>query len=87
MKGLNMLVWLMQLGLSVVMPPVGFTWLALYLRERFDLGLWVLFVGLAIGFISAVDGFRYSLKAMEMMDKRNQRSQKKASESRERKGR
>lgn len=69
MKGLNMLVWLTQLGMSVAMPLGGFTLLGLWLRERFDLGVWVILAGCAVGFISAMDGLRYSLKAMEQMDK------------------
>lgn len=69
MKNLNMLVWLTQLGLSVAAPLAVFTVLAVWLRQRFDLGIWVLFVGLAIGIISAIDGFRVSMKAMEQMSK------------------
>ncbi len=84
MKGLNMLVWLMQLGMSVVMPLVGFTWIAIYLRGRFQLGVWIIFVGLIVGLICAVDGFRYSLKAMELMDKNNA---KKSSDPRRKQGR
>lgn len=84
MKGLNMLVWLMQLGMSVVMPLVGFMWIAIYLRGRFQLGVWIIFVGLFVGLICAVDGFRYSLKAMELMDKNNA---KKSSDPRRKQGR
>ena len=84
MKGLNMLVWLMQLGMSVVMPLVGFTLIAIYLRGRFQLGVWIIFVGLIVGLICAVDGFRYSLRAMEMMDKMNA---KKSSDPRRKQGR
>lgn len=75
MKDLNMLVWLTQLGLSVALPLAGFTWLGVWLRDRFALGSWVVVVGLVIGFICAVDGFRSSLAIMERMDR--QRSQKK----------
>lgn len=68
MKELNMLVWLTQLGLSVAIPLAGFTWLGVWLRGRFALGNWVVVLGLVIGFICAVDGFRSSLKIMERMD-------------------
>ena len=67
MKNLNMLVWLTQLGLSVAGPLVGFILLALWLRQRFDLGMWVLVIGILLGISGAVDGFRVSLKAMEQM--------------------
>ena len=75
MKDLNMLVWLTQLGLSVALPLAGFTWLGVWLRDRFALGSWVVVVGLVIGFICAVDGFRSSLRIMEQMDKRRGKDQ------------
>ena len=75
MKDLNMLVWLTQLGLSVALPLAGFTWLGVWLRDRFALGSWVVVVGLVIGFIFAVDGFRSSLRIMEQMDKRRGKDQ------------
>ena len=46
MKNLNMLVWLTQLGLSVAGPLAGFILLAVWLRQRFELGGWVLVVGI-----------------------------------------
>lgn len=70
MKDLNMLVWLTQLGMSVAMPLAGFVLLALWLRDRFVLGNWVVFVGIAVGLICAIDGLRYSLKTMERMDRK-----------------
>ena len=39
------------------------------------LGSWVVVVGLVIGFICAVDGFRSSLRIMEQMDKRRGKDQ------------
>ena len=69
MKNLNMLVWLTQLGLSVAGPLAGFILLAVWLRERFDLGVWVLIVGIVLGISGAIDGFRVSMKAMEQMSK------------------
>ena len=69
MKNLNMLVWLTQLGISVAGPLAGFILLAVWLREQFDLGVWVLIVGIVFGISGAVDGFRVSMKAMEQMTK------------------
>lgn len=69
MKNINMLVWLTQLGLSVAGPLAGFILLSVWLRQRFDLGIWVLFVGVILGISGAVDGFRVSMKAMEQMSK------------------
>lgn len=69
MKNLSMLVWLTQLGFSVAFPLAGFTLLAVWLRQRFALGSWILFAGVGLGLIAAVDGFRTSLKAMELLSK------------------
>ena len=74
MKELKMLIWLTQLGLSIALPPAGFVWLAVWLRGRFSLGNGVIFVGIVLGIAGAVDGFRSSLKAMQMMEKQDRRN-------------
>ena len=70
MKDLTLLVWLTQLGLSTVLPLAGFVLLALWLKDALAWGNWVLWVGIALGIITAIDGFRNSLKAMERLSKR-----------------
>lgn len=67
MKNLSMIVWFTQLGLSVALPPAGFIFLASWLRKSCGWGRWVLWVGIILGIIGAVDGLRTSLKAMEKM--------------------
>lgn len=69
MKKINLLIWLTQLGLSVVVPLGGFILLALWLRQSFGWGDWVIIVGVLLGVVCAVDGLRTSLKAMERMSK------------------
>ena len=69
MKNLSMLVWLTQLGLSVALPLVGFVVLGIWLRNRFEIGTWVVIVCALIGLVCAIDGLRSSLKAMERMSK------------------
>ena len=69
MKNISLLVWMTQLGLSVALPPAGFILLAVWLRNRFGWGNWVIWTGIVIGIICAVDGLRTSLKAMEAMAK------------------
>ena len=69
MKNMNLLIWLTQLGVSVAAPLGGFIWLSIWLYKRFDLGVWVVLVGIFLGIICAVDGMRTSLKAMEKMIK------------------
>ena len=75
MKGLNLLVWLTQLGISVAVPPVVFILLGVWLRDRFGLGSWVVIMAVAVGIICAVDGLRNSLKAMERMTKDKKQEQ------------
>ena len=69
MKNVNLLIWLTQLGISVAAPLGGFIWLGIWLRQRFDLGIWVVLAGIFVGLVCAVDGLRVGLKAMERMSK------------------
>ena len=65
MKNISLLVWLSQLGLSVAAPLAGFILAGFWLRNRFDLGVWVVVLCSLAGVISAAAGFRNSLKAMD----------------------
>lgn len=65
MKHLSLFVWLTQLGLSVAMPPVVSIWLAVWLHNSKGWGSWVIWVGILLGVVCAVDGLRVSLKALE----------------------
>ncbi len=67
MKDLSLLVWLSQLGLSVAVPLAGFILLGVWLRDRFSWGNWVVILGVILGIIFALDGLRYSLKAMKQL--------------------
>lgn len=69
MKDLSLIVWLTQLGLSVAIPIAGFILLAVWLRQQFSLGPWVIIVGAVLGLICSVEGLRNSLKTMERMAK------------------
>ena len=69
MKNVTLLVWLTQLGLSVALPPAGFIFLAVWLRDSCGWGGWVLWVGIVLGVVGAADGLGTSLKAMERMSR------------------
>lgn len=73
-----MLVWLTQLGVSVAAPLAGFSLLGLWLRSRFELGLWVMLVCIAMGMTGAVSGLKSSLRMMERMDQGNSSRKKQA---------
>lgn len=64
MKELSLLTWLTQLGLTVALPLGGLIWLAMWLRDKFDLGTWILWLGIGLGVIFALDGLRTSLKTL-----------------------
>lgn len=70
MKNLTLIVWLTQLGFSVAVPPAAIILLAVWLRTRFDLGVWVVLVGVGLGIVYAIDGLRTSLKAMDRIANR-----------------
>jgi len=67
MKDLNLLVFVTQLGLSVVAPLAGFILLALWLRNSCGWGDWVIWIGIGLGIFSAVEGLRSSLRAIGRM--------------------
>ena len=73
MKNLKLLIWLTQLGLSVAVPPAMFILLALWLRDSRGWGGWVLWVGIGLGIITAIDGLRTSLKAMSRLSENKKR--------------
>ena len=65
MKSLRLLVWFTQLAFSAVGPLVLCIMGAVWLRERFQLGGWVILLGVLFGFGGAVSGFCNSLSAMK----------------------
>lgn len=69
MKNLTLLVWLTQLGLSVALPLVCAVGLAVWLRNTWGWGSWVIWAGIILGILCAVDGLRISLKTMERFSK------------------
>lgn len=75
MKDLSLLVWLSQLGLTVAVPPVLFILLAVWLRNHFGWGSWVIWAGIVLGLYCAVTGLIHSLRALSSLagDKKQDR--------------
>ncbi len=69
MKDIKLIVWITQLGVAVVFPLAGAVLLAVWLRDRYGWGDWVVVAGIVLGVIGAVDGLRTSLKTMERLSK------------------
>ena len=69
MKDLSLLVWLTQLGFSTALPLGGFILLAVWLNRSCGWGNWVIWVGIALGLICAINSFVSSLKALSQSTK------------------
>ncbi|MBQ8797396.1 MAG: AtpZ/AtpI family protein [Oscillospiraceae bacterium] len=69
MKDLSLLTWLTQLGLSVALPPVALILLAVWLRNRFGWGNWILWVGIILGIYCGVTGFISSMRTLSRLTK------------------
>lgn len=72
MKNMNLLIWITQLGISVAVPLGGFILLAVWLRNRFDWGNWVVIAGLVLGVVCAAEGLWSSLRAMKRMAQKDE---------------
>ena len=71
MKDLHLITWLPQLGMSVAVPLAGFVLLAVWLRQELGWGVWVIWAGVALGLVCAVDGLLRSLKILDRMSKKS----------------
>ena len=65
MKILNLLMWVGQFGLSVIFPTVFFLYLAVWLTNRFGLGLWILIPFALIGILTSVSTTKSCLHSMK----------------------
>ena len=70
MKDLTLIIWLTQFGLNVALPPVCFVLLAVWLRDHCGWGGWVLWVGIALGVFSAIEGLCSSVKLLSRLTKK-----------------
>ena len=66
---MSAIVWLTQFGISVVGPVVLCVWGAVWLRNRFDLGAWIVIAGVLLGLGGAATSLWSSLKAMDRQAK------------------
>lgn len=67
-KDMKLLIWITQLGISVAAPLGGFVLLAVWLRDRFAWGNWVVIVGAVLGAVFAAEGLLSSIRAMKRME-------------------
>lgn len=64
MKKLSLILWVTQFGLSILLPPCLLLLLAVWLQNRFGLGMWILVVLGILGFLIAVSTARANWRAM-----------------------
>lgn len=64
MKILNLLMWVGQFGFSVIFPTLFFLLLAVWLQNKFDLGLWIVAVLGILGILTSVSTTRACLRSM-----------------------
>ena len=61
MKLLNLLMWVIQFGFSIIFPTVFFLILAVWLQNRFGLGLWIVAVFGILGILTSISTARSCL--------------------------
>lgn len=66
-KAIRSLVLITQVGLSVVSPLVLFTLLAVWLRGKTGCGVWMVLVGIGLGFLGALGGLRSACRLLRRL--------------------
>lgn len=71
------LLWLTQLGLSVVCPLLLFILGSVWLRDHFGWGQWIVAVGIILGAVGAAGGLISSLRSIERLSADGKKNEKK----------
>lgn len=64
---LSALTWIMQVGISVALPLTLSVLLAVFLRNRYGIGKWIVAVGVAVGILGAAGGLVSSLRSLHRL--------------------
>lgn len=64
MKILNLLMWVGQFGFSVIFPTLFFLMLAVWLQQKFQLGMWIILVFGVLGILTSISTTRSCLHSM-----------------------
>lgn len=64
MKTLSLILWVTQFGLSILLPPCFFLWLATYLQQHHGWGFWTTIVGGILGVLIAVSTAKANWRSM-----------------------
>lgn len=71
MKKWSLLIWATQFGFSVVFPICFFLLIASWLRNTYQLGMWVLIVAGIMGFLTTISTVCSCVRAMRKEAERN----------------
>lgn len=64
MKLLNLLMWVGQFGLSIIFPTLFFLILAVWLQNKFGLGMWIVVVFGILGVLTSISTTRSCLRSL-----------------------
>jgi len=64
MKILNLLMWVGQFGFSIIFPTLVFLLAAVWLQNRFGLGMWIIVVFGILGLLTTVSTVKSCLHAL-----------------------
>ena len=64
MKILSLLMWVGQFGLSVIFPTLFFLILAIWLQNKFALGMWIIVVLGILGLLTSISTARSCLRSL-----------------------
>ena len=64
MKFLFLLTWVGQFGLSIIFPTLFFLILAVWLQNRFGLGMWIVVVLGILGVLTSISSTRSCLRSL-----------------------
>lgn len=64
MKILNLLMWVGQFGFSIIFPTLFFLLAAVWLQNKFSLGMWIIVVFGILGVLTSVSTTRSCLRSL-----------------------
>lgn len=64
MKILNLLMWVGQFGFSIIFPTLFFLLLAVWLRQKFSLGMWIILVFGILGVLTSISTTKSCLRSL-----------------------
>ena len=65
MNLLSLLLWVGQFGFSVAFPTLAFLFLGIWLQNKYNRGIWILFILGTIGVLTSFSTARSCLRSMQ----------------------